>query len=118
VDLLTAGGAAAAQWHHVAATISGNTATSLYIDGNLVASGSINSGSIGTTAYFWIGTLENGANNFIRPFEGQIDDLRIYNEALSANAIANLARGIPEPAAMIVALIGLCSAAAFSRRRM
>ncbi len=84
-------------WHHVAVTVnsSGNT---LYIDG-AVASVSYSSGSSSTTAFFDditnIDALDIGRS--VRggvaeaEYDGLTDDVRVYNRALSAADIAELA---------------------------
>ncbi len=84
-------------WHHVAVTVnsSGNT---LYIDG-AVASVSYSSGSSSTTAFFDditnIDAMDIGRS--VRggvtegEFNGLTDDVRVYNRALSAADIAELA---------------------------
>ena len=88
-------------WHHVAVTVnsSGNT---LYIDG-AVASVSYSSGSSSTTAFFDditnIDALDIGRS--VRggvaeaEYDGLTDDVRVYNRALSAADIAELATEAP-----------------------
>jgi hypothetical protein len=111
------------EWRHVAATIENNTDVRIYVDGVLAQSGTFNNGLIGTPTTFWLGTLQVGAagnpNDFLQPFEGQMDNVRIYNNALSANDIAAIYRAdcaIPEPAAIVSALAGLGLAWAYRRR--
>ncbi len=88
-------------WHHVAVTVnsSGNT---LYIDG-AVASVSYSSGSSSTTAFFDditnIDAMDIGRS--VRggvaetEYDGLTDDVRVYNRALSAADIAELATEAP-----------------------
>jgi len=69
-------------WHHVAAVYDGAT-MALYRDGELVAS-TPKSGSIATsnTVSAAIGNQPADASGGARPFDGRIDDLRIYHRAL------------------------------------
>ena len=70
------------EWSHVAATFDGTTCK-LYVDGTQTGSGSFSLGS-DPEAHVIIGaTQPNGAN----AFAGDLDDVRIYNHALSAVAI-------------------------------
>jgi len=73
-------------WHHVAGTYDGH-AIKLYIDGVLQCT-TPQSGPIHVTADpFRIGTRD-GSQWF---YTGQIDDVRVYNRALSASEVARLA---------------------------
>ena len=76
------------QWHHVAATYDGAT-MSVYVDGNLDGSaprtGSIQAG----TSTVLIGARYDGTN--AGNFPGMIDELAIYDRALSAVEIQALA---------------------------
>ena len=78
-------------WHFLAYTFddAGNT-NNLYIDGNLVASAAITT-SISYTkgANTQIGRHGNGGTSF--DFNGSMDDVRVYNRALTATEIAALA---------------------------
>jgi hypothetical protein len=66
-------------WAHLAATYDGATLR-LYVNGTQVASSAV-SGAIATTA----GSLRIGGNNvWSEWFKGTIDDVRVYNRALSA----------------------------------
>ena len=78
-------------WHHVAFTFddAGNVAHT-YLDGSVVASAAINT-SIGYTlgANSFIGTHGNGATTV--DFTGKLDDVRVYNRALTGPEITTLA---------------------------
>ncbi len=74
-------------WYHVAAVRTGNT-NQIYLDGALlgqqVAGTNINSG-IGGVAY--IGEIAPNGIAITRFFDGQIDELSLFNRALSPNEI-------------------------------
>lgn len=79
-------------WHHIVVTREGSVAT-IYVDGNQEnADPDFKTDLIGfqNDLYFGINTV--GGSAF---FEGQIDDVRIYNRALSAAEIQALA-GVPQ----------------------
>jgi hypothetical protein len=75
------------KWTHLAIVGDGTTAT-LYTNGKSVASGNDKTPSLSR-----IGTYSNSASNF---YDGQLDDIRIYNRALTPAEIRLLAskRGI------------------------
>jgi hypothetical protein len=79
------------QWFHGAAVYDGAT-MKLYLDGVLVGTRS-KTGSIaaGGTVPVWIGG--NPTDPSVRPWQGAIDDVRIYDRALSAAEVAALAGG-------------------------
>ncbi|MFT5109914.1 MAG: hypothetical protein ACI9UA_005566 [Pseudoalteromonas tetraodonis] len=102
----------AGAWHHVAFTNTTGGLQEIFLDGVNIASGN----APGTGAYtanvneiLLIGTSRNGGS-----LNGDIDDVRVYNEVLSGAAIGALA-GIPEPSG--TALIGLSGLALILRRR-
>jgi hypothetical protein len=71
------------QWSHVAVTYNGSS-MQLYVNGSAVGSpttisGTINSGS----NTLWIGG-NNAAGEY---FQGRIDEMRIYNRALSSSEV-------------------------------
>jgi hypothetical protein len=76
------------QWHHVCIT-RGSAYLSMYVDGKYVDSQSTGGSNpqYGTGTYaFLIGTRFNNANYF----NGSLDDLRIYNRAVSATEVKSL----------------------------
>jgi len=85
----SASGFANSLWHFVALTVIRTDSMQLYVDG--VANGSAfdisayAANSISSTANFEIGRV-----NGIYPFNGLIDDVRIYNRALSASEVAQM----------------------------
>lgn len=93
-------------WTHVAGTWDGST-YSIYLDG--VLAGSVaGSGSIllGNDPLRLGQSAASGATN--NGFFGLIDDARIYNNALSAAEIFNIANPtVPEPTTAALAMLGL-----------
>ena len=73
-------------WHHAVWVYEGNTNSSLYIDGKKAA---LQSSSLGVTFNTKAGPLTIGAAGG-RYFNGELDDVRIYNRALSSNEVAQL----------------------------
>ncbi|MDO8429065.1 MAG: DUF2341 domain-containing protein, partial [Candidatus Daviesbacteria bacterium] len=80
-------------WHHVVGTYDGTT-MKLYVDGvldsELARSGAINSNSGSLT----IGAWNSGSTAW---FNGKLDDMRIYNRALSAGEVSQLYNFAPGP---------------------
>ena len=78
-------------WQHIAATYDGTTAR-YYIDGAQVASRTVNNGA-GVSDTWRIGAYGGSPGGF---FDGLIDDVRIYNRALSASEIqTDMAQPVP-----------------------
>jgi hypothetical protein len=76
-------------WKHVAVTKSGNLGT-LYVDGVQVGQNTgmtLSPSSLGNTTQNWIGRSEYAADPFL---DGQIDQFRVYNRALSASEVLGL----------------------------
>ena len=73
-------------WHHVAYTYDGTT-HKLYIDGALVCTSTAAPNAHAVTR------AQLGAYNSGGSFNGGLDDIRIYNAALTATQVANLAAG-------------------------
>jgi len=95
------------EWHHMAMTWDSGTQTaSAYIDGVQVKSLAMNWAFPG----FYNDTLVM-ADNWV-DFAGSLDDLRLYDSALSAAEVAAL---IPEPSSLALAGLGLLPL--LSRRR-
>ena len=84
------------RWVHVAVTLGANTAT-LYINGTAVATN--NAFTLAPDAFNpavnYIGKSQWSADPL---FNGQIDDFRIYNYALSAAEVGGIVASIPPPA--------------------
>lgn len=76
------------RWYHILVIYRTN-GTSLYIDGNLVDSTTLNLGNATTPSWqFSIGGQGGGTDD--NYYNGQIDDIRIYNRALSDTEIQEL----------------------------
>ncbi len=85
----------AGQWQYLSATYDGSTAR-FYIDGTQVASRSV-TGSVGSSNVWRIGAYGSPAGGF---FDGLLDNVRIYNRALSATEVQT-DMNLPAPAAGI-----------------
>lgn len=92
------------QWHHVAVVVPNNTSviedTILYIDGvafsgDVGSGGDLEFGTQGLDYLTGVGPIHvgDGIFNGDRDFDGAIDDVRIYDEALDATAIQGLVSG-------------------------
>lgn len=80
---LTIGGVSHGAWHHVAAVYDGAT-LALYVDGRLVAGPTGVAAAPSANAFaLYIGAL--GVGNY---WTGQLEDVRIYNRALSTGEVA------------------------------
>ena len=85
------------EWHHVTGTFSGATGTqSLYIDGELISTVT-NASWIGQTieadASLWNGKFEVGRMSRSTPiqyFQGNIDEVRVFDQALSSDQIEQM----------------------------
>lgn len=103
-------------WHYVVATYDG-TNISLYVDGEMDRAPVQHLSGMKTSAY----PLCIGKGHIAGYFDGVIDDVRIYNRALSADDIqANYEYGqavIPEPAAIFLFSAGLAGLAGLKLKR-
>ena len=109
------------EWYHIAVVVPNATSrladTSYYVhnaDGSLKASGNFSGTSnINTgTAPMTIGDSKHGS----RPFIGNIDDVRVYDNALSETEVQTLANMfVPEPSSTFLGLMSL--GMLFRRRR-
>jgi hypothetical protein len=79
---------AADTWYHIAAVLRGPTDISLYING--IDDGGTYSGSGGSIAYLSASSLIGINHDSQCALGGKIDDVRIYNRALSAEEIEEL----------------------------
>ena len=74
-------------WHHAVYTYDGTT-DRIYVDGALAASGTSTHQTAAVTAAY-LGTYNAGGELFA----GSLDDVRVYNRAISATEVAILAAG-------------------------
>jgi type II secretory pathway pseudopilin PulG len=75
-------------WHHITATAETNSTAKIYVDGTLVEeSGTITQDNIANAFNLFIGARSTGGSV---PFNGSIDDVRVYNRALSAAEVKQL----------------------------
>jgi hypothetical protein len=83
---------ATGSWQQVAVTLAANTGT-LYVNGVAVAQNTgmtLNPASLGTTTQDWLGRSEFNGDPYLN---GQIDNVRIYDRALSATEVQTLYAG-------------------------
>jgi len=91
-DTYTAAGAtdlSATGWHHFAAVWNDNTGMYIYLDGRLDGSTTTSTSSINSLANanaFRIGAESDDGV----PFDGKIDDIKLYGKALSEDAVKRL----------------------------
>lgn len=104
-------------WHHIAVVNHLNQTADLYIDGGLVDTGSSVAGATGSSDAFGfaIDHFMHGYNNLYTA--GKIDDVRIYNHALTQSEVSALA-AVPEPASFQLAIVGLTAVGLLRRRRV
>ena len=77
------------QWRYVVAVYSAGIAT-LYVDGQQVASGSLNLDERDFNNHFVFGCKENGGAN---TFNGALDEIAVWNRALTTDEITELYNG-------------------------
>ena len=105
------------KWHHAVVTIAVNSAMKLYVDGILQQATPIGVPcSTYPTSYWRIGSyLEAHGNGASGYFNGTIDDVRIYNRALSATEVKQLYTlgaaniGHSNTVALANGLVGYCT---------
>ena len=102
-------------WHHVAWTnTAGDGLQAIYVDGALATSGG-GGGVFGAYGGNGVEALLVGTSRNKGSFNGDLDDVRVYDEVLSGAQIEALATAIPEPTSGI--LLSLASLALLRRRR-
>jgi Concanavalin A-like lectin/glucanases superfamily len=105
--LVSATAPSTGSWHHVAWTYDGSTnANLLYVDGTQVGSATA-AATTSTTADVLLTSSDSGTTN---PFDGDIDDVRIFSGVLTAAQITRMAAG-GEPNDTTLALTGVSSTA-------
>jgi hypothetical protein len=100
-------------WHHIVVTRTGETGI-LYIDGQKADDLSIEPDDLGTDEPWFIGQAGNGEGFF----NGYMDEVRIYDRALTATDVTELYNAtIPEPGTLAVLTVGGLFALARKRRK-
>ncbi len=83
-------------WRHVVLTRdSSSGAAKVYVDGALSASGTVDTGVVGT-AFSSFGRVEVSGGGTIRYLDGQLDEVRIYNQVLTDTEVIAI-RDITRP---------------------
>jgi hypothetical protein len=100
-------------WHNLGVTNSGNFVT-LYLDGTAVASGTLTIATPAGTSFF-MGRVP-GSLGDIRQLDGLVDEVRVYDTALSASEMQALAT-IPEPRTALLLATGVLGLAIGGARR-
>lgn len=78
-------------WHHWVGVYENNVAVRLYIDGVLaIATASTTFGSINLDSTYGLGIAGRGDGGVVNSPPLKIDDVRVYNRALSATEVADL----------------------------
>lgn len=87
-----AGGISTGSWHHIVGTFDTTIdVIRIYINGTLAKESTTASGDLGTNTNALIIGQQNNLSG--SRFSGLLDDIRIYNRALSSTEVANLAAG-------------------------
>jgi hypothetical protein len=79
-------------WHHVVAVMNGSTHT-VYVDGSTTGTTGIGGGTISTTSSTNGGDFKIGArydDNNTYAFDGYIDDVALFNRALTSSEVSNI----------------------------
>ncbi|MGB2987314.1 MAG: tandem-95 repeat protein, partial [Phycisphaerae bacterium] len=76
------------EWHHITVTRSGTT-MSCHLDGELAGSGTFATDPGSGTGHLNIGGDRTGSSSYL--YTGEIDDVRVYDHVLGADAIGQLA---------------------------
>lgn len=98
-------------WHHLAFTLAGTSAT-WFVDGAEVATGTVNGLNTPAGTQFRLGDAFSVMSNFA----GSIDEVAVYDRALTPEEIETLA--VPEPAAGMCVGMGALILAALRRARV
>lgn len=99
-------------WHNLGVTSSGSFIT-LYLDGFEVATGTLTIDTPAGTQFF-LGRIP-GVLGDVRRLDGLVDEIRVYDTALSASEMQELAM-IPEPGTGLLVMTGVLGLAARRRR--
>lgn len=80
----------AGSWMHVAVVFDANFDATFYLDGNLVGTVVGSAPSAAPVPDWTIGALEHSVNGLIEVFDGRIDDIQVYDCALTPTDITAL----------------------------
>ena len=84
-------------WHHVLAAVDRDVGYKVYIDGDLGFSGEVDSSGYNFNSTYNLGIGSRPTAD--RYFDGQIDEVRVYNRSLSAREAKNIYQWAPGPVA-------------------
>lgn len=102
VDAHSSVAVAADQWVHVAAVVSSTAGIDFYLDGALAGNhGNTANNNVGDDLF---GIGRSYGNGEAQWFAGNLDEIRVYDEILDADAIALLA--VPEPVTLTLFALG------------
>ncbi len=100
------------QWHHMAWGTDGSTSF-YFIDGEVQVTAPVAS-TFNREIELWLGTRLSGDLRYI----GQLDDVLVYDRALSTLEISELADNfIPEPSSLILSLLSLSCLCRFGKSK-
>jgi hypothetical protein len=108
------------QWHFFAATFTSNTTNgaTLYLDGVQVGQSTQGTHNLNTGQPFTMGVSNTFAG---RAFQGRLDEIAIYNRALTTSEVSAIfvstATPVPEPSTLSLGLAGLTGLAWVRRQR-
>ena len=107
------------KWHQVVGTYDGFK-TSIFVDGVFQSSSPGGNPSLNNDAPFMVGGFKAPGGALIGAFTGQVDEVRVYDTALSAGEVGGIYASViavPEPETYATMLAGLGMLGALARRR-